>query len=217
MGLPPTSRIAGRCRLCRQPLVCEPHPPAAPRNELPASPVYSMNDDIADLAERRRFDALCTPLSADLVRFVYWLCRDRMLAEDVVQETLLRAWRSLDSLRDESAARPWLLTIARRELARVFERKRVHVLEIECVDDLQNDATAGQDDYQVDETRRAIFELELLYREPLVLQVLFGYSTKEIARHLEINVATVLTRLYRARQLLRARLQPQSAEMKVRE
>jgi RNA polymerase sigma-70 factor (ECF subfamily) len=52
-----------------------------------------MNDDIADLAERRRFDALCTPLSADLVRFVYWLCRDRMLAEDVVQETLLRAWR----------------------------------------------------------------------------------------------------------------------------
>lgn len=176
-----------------------------------------MNEDIADLTERRRFDALCTPLSADLVRFVYWLCRDRMLAEDVVQETLLRAWRSLDSLRDESAARPWLLTIARRELARVFERKRLPMVEIEAVDDLQHDAAATHDDYQVHETRRAIFELDLLYREPLVLQVLFGYSTEEIARHLQISVPTVLTRLYRARQLLRARLLPHGAEMKVRE
>lgn len=176
-----------------------------------------MNDDIADLAERRRFEELCTPLSADLVRFVYWLCSDRMLAEDVVQETLLRAWRSLDSLRDESAARPWLLTIARRELARVFERKRLAMLEIETVDDLQHDAAAVHDDYQVHETRRAIFELDLLYREPLVLQVLFGYSTEEIARHLQINVPTVLTRLYRARQLLRTRLQPHGAQPKVRE
>ncbi len=64
------------------------------------------------------------PFRADVFRFVYWLCRDRALAEDVVQETLLRAWRSLDSLGDDQAARPWLLTIARRELARVFERKR---------------------------------------------------------------------------------------------
>ena len=73
-------------------------------------------------AIRRRFELLCVPHSADLTRFVYWLCRDRTSAEDVVQETLLRAWRSLDSLREEGAVRGWLLTIARRELARVFER-----------------------------------------------------------------------------------------------
>lgn len=171
-----------------------------------------MSNDIVDLADRRRFEALCTPLSADLVRFVYWLCRDRMLAEDVVQETLIRAWRSLDSLRDESAARPWLLTIARRELARVFERKRIPLVDIEAADELQHDAATVSDDYRIHETRRAIFELDLLYREPLVLQILFGYSTQEIAQHLQISVPAVLTRLFRARQLLRARLLPHGAE-----
>ena len=75
--------------------------------------------------ERLRFEALCLPFRTDLLRFVYWLCRDRSLAEDVVQEALLRAWRSFDSLADEQAARSWLLTIARRELARHFERAAV--------------------------------------------------------------------------------------------
>lgn len=152
------------------------------------------------------------PLHADLVRFVYWLCRDRSLTEDVVQETLLRAWRSLDSLKDESAARPWLLTIARRELARVFERKRIPMLEIAAAEDLEDAAPAAHEDYRLHETRRAIFELDLLYREPLVLQVLFGYSAEEISAQLQISVTAVLTRLFRARQLLRARLQPSSNE-----
>jgi RNA polymerase sigma-70 factor (ECF subfamily) len=43
----------------------------------------------------------------------------------------------------------------------------------------------------------------VIHREPLVLQVLLGYSTEEIAQHLEISVAAVLTRLFRARQVLR--------------
>src|SRR5690606_35685823 len=81
--------------------------------------------------ERQRFEALCAPLKADLFRFLYWLCRDRSLAEDVMQETLLRAWKSIDALADEKAARPWLMTIARRELARTFERKRLPLGAIE--------------------------------------------------------------------------------------
>jgi RNA polymerase sigma-70 factor, ECF subfamily len=171
-----------------------------------------MSDDIGGLAARRRFEQLCMPLHDDLMRFVYWLCRDRVLTEDVVQETLLRAWRSRDSLRDESAARPWLLTIARRELARVYERKRLPVSEIETVEDREGDAPSSTDVYRTHEVRRAIFELELIYREPLVLQVLFGYATDEIASHLEISASAVLTRLFRARQLLRARLQPHARE-----
>lgn len=159
-------------------------------------------------AIRRRFELLCVPHSADLTRFVYWLCRDRTLAEDVVQETLLRAWRSLDSLREEGAARGWLLTIARRELARVFERKRVAMVALEHAAELPSaDAPAG-DDYDAHAMRRAIFELELLYREPLLLQMLFGYSVEEIAGQLQLSVPAVLTRLYRARQLLHERLRP---------
>lgn len=160
----------------------------------------------ADTGKRQRFEALCVPLRPDLVRFVYWLSRDRTLTEDVVQETMLRAWRSLDALDDEQAARPWLLTIARRELARVFERKRVKTIDIDMAAETRQDAFAVDDRHDVDEMRRAILRLELIHREPLVLQVLFGYSTEEIARHLEITVPAVLTRLYRARQVLREQL-----------
>ena len=146
------------------------------------------------------------PFRADLFRFVYWLCRDRALAEDVVQETLLRAWRSLDSLGDEQAARPWLLTIARRELARVFERKRLPIVDIDVANEAEPEALAVNDRHEVEEMRRAILQLDVIHREPLVLQVLMGYSTEEIAQHLEISVAAVLTRLFRARQVLRQQL-----------
>jgi RNA polymerase sigma-70 factor (ECF subfamily) len=163
-----------------------------------------MNDNSP--RERRRFEALCMPFRMDVFRFVYWLCRDRALAEDVVQETMLRAWRSLDSLSDEKAARPWLLTIARRELARVFERKRLPVVDLDAASELDPQALAVDDRHEVEEMRRAILKLDVIHREPLVLQVLMGYSTEEIARHLEISVAAVLTRLFRARQVLRQQM-----------
>jgi RNA polymerase sigma-70 factor, ECF subfamily len=163
-----------------------------------------MNPDSA--RERGRFEALCMPFRTDIFRFVYWLCRDRALAEDVVQETLLRAWRSLDSLGDEQAARPWLLTIARRELARVFERKRLPIVDLDVANEAEPESLAINDQHEVEDMRRAILKLDVVHREALVLQVLLGYSTEEIARHLDISVAAVLTRLFRARQVLRQQL-----------
>jgi len=94
------------------------------------------------------------------------------------------------------------LTIARRELARVLERKKVALVALECAAELSSADAAAGDDYDVHAMRRAIFELELLYREPLLLQMLFGYSVEEIAGQLQLSVPAVLTRLYRARQLL---------------
>jgi RNA polymerase sigma-70 factor (ECF subfamily) len=67
-------------------------------------------------------------------------------------------------------------------------------------------AQSQSESAEVDEMRRAIFQLEPTYREPLVLQVLFGHSTEEIATQLEISVPAVLTRLFRARNLLRKKL-----------
>jgi RNA polymerase sigma-70 factor (ECF subfamily) len=153
---------------------------------------------------RRRFEALCAPYEADLFRFVFWLCRNRALAEDVRQETLLRAWRAIDSLVDHQSVRPWLFTIARRELARTFERKR---LDIVSIDELTESSEGAVDEGQdLAEMRAAILQLEDTYREPLVLQVLFGYTTEQIAQHLQISTPAVLTRLYRARNLLRRKL-----------
>ena len=72
-------------------------------------------------------------LRPDLLRFAQWLARDRSIAEDIVQESLLRAWRSREALKDAGAARPWLLTIVRREHARLYERKRLELVPLDEV------------------------------------------------------------------------------------
>jgi len=165
-----------------------------------------MNDGSGGNQRRTRFQALCQSLRPDLLRFAYWLCRDHALAEDVVQESMLRAWKARDSLLDERAAKPWLLTIIRREYARTFERKRVITEDVDELVAKQEPMLAAAEEQDLSEMRAALFKLPVAYREPLVLQVLMGYSTAEIARELDLSGPAVLTRLFRARQQLRAAL-----------
>lgn len=155
-------------------------------------------------AERRqRFDRAVAVYHQDMYRYAAWLSRDKVIAEDVVQEALLRAWKSLDALRDDTAAKPWLLTIVRRENARYFERKRLETVDIDDLSASQEALLAEQPDEELDDLRQALYELDDDYREPLVLQVLMGYSTSEIAEQMGLKQGAVLTRLHRARAKLR--------------
>lgn len=163
-----------------------------------------MNDDSGGNTGRARFQALCQSLRPDLVRFAFWLSRDRALAEDVVQETLLRAWKARDSLKDETAAKPWFLTIVRREYARSFERKRLVTVDVDELIAREEPMLAVAQDQELTELRAALFKLPEEYREPLVMQVLMGYTTAEIAAELDMSNAAVLTRLFRGRKQLRA-------------
>jgi RNA polymerase sigma-70 factor (ECF subfamily) len=71
-----------------------------------------------------QFEALVNAYSTDLFRYAVWLVRDSQLAEDLVQETFMRAWKAIDTLRDPALAKTWLITILRRERARVYEKNR---------------------------------------------------------------------------------------------
>ncbi|HNP36207.1 MAG TPA: sigma-70 family RNA polymerase sigma factor [Woeseiaceae bacterium] len=148
---------------------------------------------------RRKFDEIVGVFHQDMYRYALWLSRNKAIAEDVVQEALLRAWKSLDALRDTAAAKPWLLTIVRRENARFFERRRLETVDIDNLAPSQEAMLAEVPDEQLEDLREAISELEDDYREPLVLQVLMGYSTNEIAALMELKQGAVLTRLHRAR------------------
>jgi RNA polymerase sigma-70 factor (ECF subfamily) len=158
-----------------------------------------MNESTAEAARKRRFDELVTVYHADMYRYAAWLCRDRAIAEDVVQEAMLRAWKSLDALRDAGAAKQWLLTIVRRENARHFERKRLETVDIDDLTQAQAALLAEETDEELRDLRESIFALEDDYREPLVLQVLMGYSTNEIGTLMGLKQGAVLTRLHRAR------------------
>jgi RNA polymerase sigma-70 factor (ECF subfamily) len=163
-----------------------------------------MNDVAGGKQKRARFQALCQSLRPDLLRFAFWLSRDRTLAEDVVQESMMRAWKAQDSLLDEGAAKPWLLTIVRREYARTFERKRFSTVDVDELIAAEEPMLAAAEEQDIRDLRAAMMKLPDEYREPLVLQVLMGYSTAEIAKELSLSGPAVLTRLCRARRQLRA-------------
>ncbi len=164
----------------------------------------------SDMDKQRKYESLVRGYHRDLYRYAYWLSKDKAVAEDLVQETCLRAWKSLDSLLDEKAAKSWLITILRRENARRFERKQFDLVDI---DDYGNDAKVNDDPHHQQEWLQAqIMKLEVEYREPLFLQVVGGFSGEEIGDILELNKNTVMTRLFRARNQLKEMLDSQDTK-----
>jgi RNA polymerase sigma-70 factor (ECF subfamily) len=168
------------------------------RNSGPEKPVSS---DVGATDATDGLTRLLEALRPDLLRFAHWLARDRAIAEDIVQEALLRAWRARDSLKEATSAKAWLLTIVRREHARLYERKRLEVVDLD--DEIEPHSLSTGDDSDLHMLRAAILKLPTEYREPLIMQVLGGFSTDEIARELNLSATAVLTRLFRARNKLR--------------
>jgi RNA polymerase sigma-70 factor (ECF subfamily) len=152
--------------------------------------------------KKSRFTVLVEALSPDLYRYAYWLAGDKHIAEDLVQETFTRAWRSLDALRDERAAKAWLITTLRRENARRFARKSLDRVDLD-VDTLE---ARNANDYgpEARALGHALRDLSADYREPLLLQIIGGFSVQEIAQEMSLTPGAVTTRLFRARQKLRA-------------
>ena len=160
-----------------------------------------VNYDMMD--KKRKYALLIEAHSQDLYKYALWLCKDKNMAEDVMQEAFLRAWKSLDSLREAKAAKGWLFTIFRREHARQFERKQFDYKDVEQMDTIA-DSNMGYDDRpEAFALRNALTKLPQEYREPLEMQVLGGFSCDEIATILDISSSAVMTRLFRARKKMR--------------
>ena len=152
-------------------------------------------------AKDELYEGLVSAYSRELYRFAYGLCGERAQSEDLVQETFLRAWRSIDQLQDPKAARAWLYTILRREYARLFQRQRP---EARDPADLEFASCRGYDtSADAFVLRCALEKIGDDYREPLILQVLGGFSCGDIAEMMDLTPATAMTRVSRARRKLR--------------
>ena len=116
--------------------------------------------------KQQRYETLVVALYQDVYRYAFWLCKNQPMAEDLVQETFLRAWRSLDSLQNDKAVKAWLFTILCRENARQYERYRPELVDIEG----QSVAESGENepDARMDREllHNAINRLDSDYREP---------------------------------------------------
>jgi RNA polymerase sigma-70 factor (ECF subfamily) len=166
--------------------------------------------------KEQTFETVVRAHAAALYRFAFWLCRDRQLVEDLVQQSLSRAWQSWSSLRDVEHAREWLLAICRNENARAWRnRTRAGNREAKVADGATpNDVERIAGDMDL---RRALEAMPLAYSEPLLLQVLGGFTCAEIAELLGTTEGAIMTRLSRARQDLRRRCEQAPVHPRSRE
>ena len=160
-----------------------------------------------DTERTARFNELAEAYSTDLYRYGMWICGNDALAKDLVQETFLRAWRALDSLKDIKAAKSWLITILRREYARTFERKVPKFTDMDKVVVAEEEELEPDAKVERDLLRNGILKLEPKYRDPLLLQVVFGHSCEEISEQLGISKSAVMTQLFRAREKVKRQMQ----------
>ncbi len=167
-------------------------------------------------AKRRSFEREALVHLDALYRVALRLTRSPADADDLVQETMLKAYRAWDQFEPGTNAKGWLLTILRHAFINEYRRRTRHpeTVDVDTIEpfavfsDVQEDDPQGAffDRIVDDEVLRAIDELPEAFRETLVLSDVEGMNYQEIAKILEVPVGTVKSRLFRARKLLQAKL-----------
>ncbi|RKR86729.1 RNA polymerase sigma-70 factor (ECF subfamily) [Micromonospora pisi] len=166
-------------------------------------------------AATARMQALHADHAEPLYRFLLRLTwGERYLAEDLLQDTMLQAWRHLDRLPTEAEAlRRWLFTVARRIAIDAARARQARPTEVGVTDMTQlaesTDATEGV--VAVQTVRRALPKLTPAHRAVLVELYFLGRSTDEAAARLGIPEGTVKSRAHYALRALRAAIGPTDA------
>jgi RNA polymerase sigma-70 factor (ECF subfamily) len=131
---------------------------------------------------------------------------ERVLAEEILQDTMLAVWRGAGSFRGESSARSWVITIARRQTRDRLRGRRLRVVDDAFLADQPGSGPGPEvmalDRAELAEVTSAIRELTAPHREVLGLVFGSGLSLPEVAGVLEIPVGTVKSRLSAARAAL---------------
>ncbi|WP_124705292.1 RNA polymerase sigma factor [Sulfuriferula multivorans] len=153
-----------------------------------------------------------------LYRVAYSWCHDRSLADDLVQEALTRGLARLHQLRDPAQLDSWLFKILHNCWRDCFRCQKT----FQDVDELEDHHYAHDETPEhihsrsqiVDRVRAAVAQLPIGQRQVLTLIDLEGFSYNQVAEILEIPVGTVMSRLCRGRQSLKAKLVELSPQIK---
>ncbi len=159
---------------------------------------------------QNEFESVAMPHSRSLLRVARRLATDPAVAEDLVQETLLRAWRSFDQFERGTNARAWLFRILFNAFYAQGRKARSSPVLV-SLDPLGPDVPVrGPADFSLLDSAalsRAFDGLSEEHQTVLLLGVVEGFTCREAADILEVPIGTVMSRLSRARRALRARIE----------
>ena len=165
------------------------------------------------MAERDDFAAQAMQFAPQLYSAAMRLTRNSADAEDLVQDTYLRAWRSFNTFQEGTNLRAWLYRILTNSFINKYRAKQRRPDEtgMDNIEDLYLYKRIGTLDggrsaedtmfemFTDDEVKEALEELPENFRLPVLLADVEGFAYKEIAEMLEIPVGTVMSRLHRGR------------------
>lgn len=154
---------------------------------------------------KTEFTRRITAMTKTLYRVSYGLLRREADREDAVQETILRAWEKLPSLRQEEYFETWVVRILINQCYSIG-RQNKRIVSLEEVTAPEPAAPPETKDL-----RDAVLALPEDYRLPVLLHHVEGYCVGEIADLLDIPIGTVKSRLYRARAILKNELEEEKA------
>ena len=178
-----------------------------------ASVVTSTGEPVAVSNAALEIEALYREFGEAIYRVARSVVRDASLAEDIVQETLLKAWQHRDDWRGDAPLRHWILRIAHNTAVSVLRKRREELRDPDVLAASSSDS-GGPDverrvagSMAVDELWKVLDGLDPTTRAIVVLREVEGLAYEEIGEVLGLALPTVKTRLFRARRALSERME----------
>ena len=179
-----------------------------------------------------RFDALVWPHAATVLRTARFLCHDPAEADDVAQETLAKAFRSLGTFREGTDVRAWLMTILRNTRIDRLRSRASHKGDVSLdampFEPAAEDGSAGADEHPAWDDPQGLLQqfsdrhvIQALQRLPeeirwtLLLVDVEGMDHADAAAVLKVPVGTVKSRAHRGRSMLREALLPMARDLRL--
>lgn len=165
-----------------------------------------------DIDDRKIYEQLVCSHALDVYRLAYRLCGDRENADDLTQETMYHAWRSIESLKDLNSARPWLLSILHNRFKQGLRAQRRQIITKVDPEQLDQAADPMATDLFVKLSNQELLQksldaLDERYKEPFLLVFMQDMTCSEVSQLLDLPLGTVLSRIHRARLSLRQSMQ----------
>lgn len=181
---------------------------------MTSDPDYVLVQGMA-LGNGSALDELYARRGPGLLSYLYAQTGDRQLAEEVLQDVMLAAWKNAANFRGESSVRTWLLVIARNRAMNTHRRRRLPLVDLDDAFGVLGQDTGPLEKVEKKSAdhavRTALNQLSAPQREVLVLVFYHQLTGPEVAQVLGISEGTVKSRLHRAKEALRHVLYGESA------